>query len=277
MSGRGFAIDVEISIFEPGVVVRMPAVEDSLPAARQVLRALGDTIAAERELIEDAELALTEACANVVEHAYPDSAGTVEVTLLPRDEEMVISVRDFGRGMPAPTDAPREDPGHGLVMIEGIARRVEIRRDGGTEVEMTLGMGEPVLTTVDGAIPGVQPAERVIRRLVAVIAAQADMPVDRTFEALLVAEMVARNGLRRLVGDQAKLRVSRSGAGVELRMGPLEENGARAAVTESEVPAIGSVVDRLSDDVRVEQEVSGDANVEFLVVDIGPRTAAAKA
>ena len=123
MSGRGFAIDVEISIFEPGVVARMPAVEDSLPAARQVLRALGDTIAAEREAIEDAELALTEACANVVEHAYPDSAGTVEVTLSPRDEEMVISVRDFGRGMPAPTDAPREDPGHGLVMIEGIARK----------------------------------------------------------------------------------------------------------------------------------------------------------
>ena len=42
------------------------------------------------------------------------------------------------------------------------------------------------------------------------------------------------------------------------------------------MPAIGSVVERLSDGVRVEQEVSGDADVEYLVIDIGPRTGAAK-
>ena len=121
MSGREFAIDVEINIFEPGVVARMPAVEDSLPAARQVLRALGDTIAAEREAIEDAELALTEACANVVEHAYgPIPRGTVEVTLSPRDEEMrdlrarfrARDARAHRRAARGPRPRARDDRGH---------------------------------------------------------------------------------------------------------------------------------------------------------------------
>lgn len=268
---RAFMAEVEIGIVEPGLRLRVPAIEDSLPVVRQVIRALGDTVAAEPEALEDAELAVTEACANAVEHAYPDSEGIVEITLSPRDADMLVSVRDFGQGMSSPGAPPPGDRGHGLVMIEGIASRVEIRADEGTEVEMTLPIGEPALSTVDGAVPGTQPAERVIRRLVAVVAAQSDMPVDRTLEALLVTEMAARNSLRRLVGDKAKLRITRADSGIEVRVGPLEENGGAAAVKESEVAAIGPVVERLSDGVRTEREHAGDVQVEYLVLRIEPR------
>ncbi len=273
-SDRGFVAEVEIGVFEPGLRLRVPATEDSLPVARQVLRALGNSVAAEGEALEDAELALTEACANAVEHAYPDGEGFVEITLSPRDDEMMVSVRDFGRGMPPGGADPPGGRGHGLVMIEGIARAVEIRGDGGTEVAMTLAMGEPAVHTVDGAVPGVQPAERVIRRLVAVVAAQSDMPMDRTLEALLVSEMAARNSLRRLVGDRARLRVTRSASIVELRLGPLEEHGGAAAVMESDVAAIGPVVERLADDVRIERELVEGVEVEYLVLSIGPRATA---
>ena len=273
-SDRGFVAEVEIGVFEPGLRLRVPATEDSLPVARQVLRALGNSVAAEGEALEDAELALTEACANAVEHAYPDGEGFVEITLSPRDDEMIVSVRDFGRGMPPGGADPPGGRGYGLVMIEGIARAVEIRGDGGTEVAMTLAMGEPAVHTVDGAAPGVQPAERVIRRLVAVVAAQSDMPMDRTLEALLVSEMAARNSLRRLVGDRARLRVTRSASTVELRLGPLEEHGGAAAVMESDVAAIGPVVERLADGVRIERELVEGVEVEYLVLRIGPRARA---
>lgn len=258
-------VEVEIGIVVPGVRLRVPAVQDSLPIVRQALRAFGDTAAVEREALEDAELALTEACANAVEHAYPGGDGIVEVAVTAKDADLVLSVRDFGRGMPS---AARDDPapGYGLVVIDGIAREVVIRGDGGTLIEMTIGMGDPPVATVDGAIPGAQPAERVIRRLVAVLAAQVDMPVDRTIEALLVAEMVARSSLRRLVGDRVRLRMSRTATGLELRVGPLEERGAEAAVKESEVPAIGSVVERLADGVQVEREHLDDVEVEYLVL-----------
>lgn len=262
-------IDVEVGIVEPGVVVRVPAEEDSLPVVRQVLRALGDTVGAEREALEDAELALTEACANAVEHAYPDGEGIVEVRLDSTETDMLVSVKDYGRGMGGDVARrPSSARGYGLVMIDGIARDVRIGGEGGTEIAMTIGMGEPELTTVDGGVPGIQPAERVIRRLVAVLAAQVDMPVDRTLEALLVAEMVARSALRRLVGDRVRLRMSRGAKGLELRVGPLEERGAEAAVKESEVPAIGAIVERLSDGVSVERDTLDGIEVEYLVVRI---------
>lgn len=260
-------IEVEVAIVEPGVLLRVPAVEDSLPVVRQALRALGDTVGAEREALEDAELALTEACANAVEHAYPDGEGIVEVSLESGEHDMVVSVRDFGQGMDAaPGRTGSSGRGYGLVMIESIARKVQVGEEGGTEVTMTIGLGKSPVTTVDGAAPGLQPAERVLRRLVAVLAAQVDMPVDRTLEALLVSEMVARGSLRRIVGDRVRLRLSRGSSAIEMRVGPLEQRGARAAVQESEVPGIGAVVERLADGIEVQRDTLDGLEVEYLVV-----------
>lgn len=260
-------IEMEFNILSPHVHLTVPATEDSIPIARQVLRSLGETVAAEREALEDAELALTEACANAVEHAYAaGEEGKVVVTLEPKADEMRVSVRDFGRGMPDAPPEGGEQRGFGLAMIEGVARQVQIRGGEGTEVAMDFLMGTEDMLAVDGAIPGVEPAERVLRRVVAVVAAQADMPSDRLMEALLVAELVARYGLRYLVGEQVKIRVDRTGQGFALRLGPLEPGGARAVVDESEVPGIGSVVERLVDGVRTETEQVDGAEAEFLVL-----------
>ena len=132
---------------------------------------------------------------------------------------------------------------------------------------MAFPLGTPdAATTVDGSVPGVEPAERVIRRLVAVVAAQADMPSDRLMEALLVAELVARYGLRHLIGERVGIRIEPTGGGFELRVGPLEPGGAEAVVDETDVPGIGSVVEQLSDGVRTEPGEVDGAEAEFLVL-----------
>jgi len=269
-------IEIEFNILSPYVHLTVPATEDSIPVARQVLRSLGETVAADREALEDAELALTEACANAVEHAYAAGEdGKVVVSIEPKAEEMYVSVRDFGRGMAAGESGRDEQRGFGLAMIEGVARQVQIRGGEGTEVVMDFPMGIKEMATVDGAVPGVEPAERVLRRLVAVVAAQADMPSDRLMEGLLVAELVARYGLRYLVGERVKIRVDRFGQGFELRVGPLEPGGAEAVVNESEVPGIGSVVERLADSVRTETEHVDGVEAEFLVLQMAPAASAA--
>ena len=137
-------------------------------------------------------------------------------------------------------------------MIEGIASSLEIDDGDGTDVRMTFPMGRPVAETVDGAVPGVDPAERMLRRLVAVVAAQRDMPSDRLVEALLVAELVARNALRYLIGDRAQVSIGPSNGGFELRVGPLEAGGAEAAVSDSDVPVVGPVIARLADSTDTE-------------------------
>lgn len=236
----------------------MPASQDSLPLVRQALRSLGETVDADLDALEDAELAVTEAMANAVEHAYDGGEGSVRVTLHPHDSTLTVVVSDDGRGMPEdPTR--REGRGFGLSMIDAIAEHVEVRGTDGTDIEMTFAMGRSEMETVDGAVPGTDPTERLLRRLVAVVAAQLDLPSDRVIEALLVAELVARNALRYLTGDTARVSIvsASAAAAFELRVGPLEEGGAQAAVDDSDVPVIGRVIERLTDGTAAERGEDG--------------------
>ncbi len=273
MAGQDDVIDIEIGILRSDVRMELLASEDSLPVVRQALRSIGETVEADEEALEDAELAVTEALANAVEHAYPGERGPVLISFLPGGEEMLVSVRDFGCGMDGSAVSAKETPGYGLSMIEGIARRVDIRDGDGTEIEMAFGLGtvNTDSITVDGAAPGLLPAERILRRVVAVVAAQVDMSVERVMEALLVVELVARHGLRYLVGEHLKIRVIRGEGSFDLRLGPLEERGALRVVKDTDVPVIGSVVQRLTEDVRVEKVQAEGVDCEYLLLRVATR------
>lgn len=255
-------IEIEIGIVRPELTLSVPAEQDSLPLVRQALRSVGEAVDADLDALEDAELAVTEAMANAVEHAYNGDGGIVQVTLDPQGSILTVVVSDGGKGMPEDITR-REGRGFGLSMIEAIAQKVEVRGTDGTDVEMTFAMGHSELDTVDGGAPGIHPTERVLRRLVAVVAAQLDLPSDRVVEALLVAELVARSGLRYLTGDTARVTISPADGGFELRVGPLEKGGAQSAVEDSDVPVVGRVLERL---VTATATESDDAGAELLML-----------
>lgn len=246
-------IDIEIGIVRPELTLHMPADQDTLPLVRQALRSLGETVDADIEALEDAELAVTEACANAIEHAYADGHGDIEVTFSPGESDLKVSVADQGVGIPVEVKDKGAGDGFGLPMIGSIATSVNFADGDGTRIDMAFPLGRPVPETpVDGATPGVDPAERILRRLVAVVAAQRDMTTERVMEGLLLAELVARNSLRYLIGDRVSVHIDLVDQGFELRVGPLEHGGAQAVIDDSEVPVVGSVLERLADDVRVD-------------------------
>jgi serine/threonine-protein kinase RsbW len=255
-------IEIEIGLLSSDLDLTVPATEDSLPIVRQALRSVGETVQADLDALEDAELAVSEALANAVEHAYEGGDGAVRVKVGAQESELLVTVSDDGVGMPEAIRRHSDGRGYGLSMIEGIASKLEIEARDGTDVHMTFPIGRPMAETVDGGVPGVEPTERVLRRVVAVVAAQRDMPSDRLVEALLVAELVARNALRFLSGDQARVSVRGVDTGFELRVGPLEKGGAEAAVAASDVPVVGPVIARLADSTDSE-DING---VEQLVV-----------
>lgn len=84
-------------------------------------------------------LAVTEACANVVRHAYPDDPGVLEVGACLGPGRVVIDVCDAGIG--TGEGRARDEPGAGglgLPLIDMLADRVEITpHDPGTSVRMT--------------------------------------------------------------------------------------------------------------------------------------------
>jgi anti-sigma regulatory factor (Ser/Thr protein kinase) len=257
------AVDVTFGIAGFDVALKVPATEDSLPLIRQALRSLGETVGADPEALEDAELAVTEACANAIEHAYDEGGGDVWVALTPLDSALDVSVTDHGIGIDEFTERADGTRGYGLEMIRSIATSMEFQPGDGTDLRMRFAIGQ---APVDGHRAAAEPAERMLRRLVAIVAAQRDMSTERVVEGLLVAEVVARHALRRLVGDRAHVRLAHRGRGFELAIGPLEVGGADAVVADSEVPVVGSVVARLADEVRAEDDDEG----EFLVLRIDP-------
>ena len=81
-------------------------------------------------------LAVTEACANAVRHAYVerDVPGEVEVRVGRVGAVMTVEVADDGRGMVPRFDGP--GPGIGLALIASLADVVEIRSRHGVVVRM---------------------------------------------------------------------------------------------------------------------------------------------
>jgi anti-sigma regulatory factor (Ser/Thr protein kinase) len=125
---------------EPELELTLPARAESLAIVRDTLRALGGALAIDDQKLADICLAATEACTNVVLHAYPDGAeGPLEVVVFGdrRDQdELMLVVSDCGRGTHEPTRTP--GLGLGLQLITALAESACVSRngDGRTEVEM---------------------------------------------------------------------------------------------------------------------------------------------
>jgi serine/threonine-protein kinase RsbW len=82
----------------------------------------------------DVRLAVSEACANVVAHAYPDDEpGEIVVTAGITSDTLVVTVRDYGCGLPA----RRPPTGIGVTLIHALADAVEaVDADPGVAVRM---------------------------------------------------------------------------------------------------------------------------------------------
>ena len=111
---------------DAGADIRLsiPARAECVPTCRQALAAFGRRQAIDAEIIADLKVALTEACTNVVRHAYADGKGVLEVHLQFADNAVVIEVTDAGRGfaltsLPAPPARPQEG-GYGLSLIQSL-------------------------------------------------------------------------------------------------------------------------------------------------------------
>lgn len=127
----------------PDLELTLPARPENVAVVRHVLGCLADALDIQPETLHDVRLAVSEACANVIVHAYRDTEGLLELTAsaLP-DREIEIVVRDHGLGMGPRADSP--GLGVGLPLIAALSSAVEIGTadDGATEVRMTFALDD---------------------------------------------------------------------------------------------------------------------------------------
>lgn len=120
--------------------VRLPRDARSLPLMRGLMRQALDHLDVAPQTIEEILLALTEACANVVQHAGEFEEYQVDVAIT--DDTCRVSVLDDGQGFDfesaaAPEGSPLE-AGRGLVLMKALVDDLQFVRseDGRHRVEL---------------------------------------------------------------------------------------------------------------------------------------------
>lgn len=132
----------------PDMELALPARAENIAIVRHALGGFGEAFAVPESKLADIRLAVTEACANVVVHAYPSGEeGPMEVLASMCEGELTVLVRDWGAGVRPRSDSP--GLGLGLSLIAALAETVQIGRDEEerTEVRMSFGLEDAMSFT----------------------------------------------------------------------------------------------------------------------------------
>ncbi len=259
----------------PTVRLELESRPQVLTLVRGMLAGVAETLAIEAELLDDLKTAVSEACNNVVLHAYGSATGPMDITVFAGSEVIRIAVTDRGVGMPT-----SEEPGTGigLSVIRALTETVRIDRgpEGGTCIEMEFAavrQGRALLTTpaapvadhgwpasaADEVTLSVSPVSllaSVLGRMARTLAATAHFSLDRFSDVYLVTDALAAHATEAALDGRIDARLCAGDRRLELEVGPF-----RAGASDHlAAPATGtrSPLALLSDELRIERGNPGD-------------------
>jgi hypothetical protein len=99
----------------------------------------------------------------------------------------------------------------------------------------------------------------VLGRVVGMLAARAQCPIDRLDDAMLLTDAVAAHAPGHARDGHVQVVVAADDERLELRVGALDPDGARALLADGELPGVGNVFDRVADEVVAATTPDGEA------------------
>lgn len=91
----------------------------------------------------------------------------------------------------------------------------------------------------------------VLRRVVGMLAARADLPLDRLDDAILVADLIAARAPAHVRDGEVRVQVESGDRSLSLVVGPLRAGGGQALIVDAAVPGVGNVIEQLADETSV--------------------------
>jgi serine/threonine-protein kinase RsbW len=274
----------------PAVHLELDSSPETLTLVRGALGAVAEVLALDPELLDDLKTAVSEACNNVVMHAYEGVAGPLDVFLYVTEDAIEVIVRDRGSGIPltAPTDDRMQ--GVGLPIIRALAQEAEFRRlaDGGTEVRMSFAgqregvplfevPGEPapedgwVHRLSGDAVVSLSPVNflgAVLGRLARALAARARFSLDRFSDVYLITDAIAAHAAHAARGSRIAFGLATHSRRLELTIGPFRPGSGSELREQRPVRDVGSALVLLSDTVEIEPS-DGDEMLRVVMTDGG--------
>ena len=267
----------------PTVRLDLESRPQTLTIVRGMLSGVAEQLAVDPELLDDLKTAVSEACNNVVMHAYGGEPGPMGVRLYVDDDRVRVEVQDEGVGV-APDVIDHAD-GIGLSVVRALTDGVTVTpiSSGGTLVEMEFSAqrgGKPLLraplaaepdsgwcrATGDEVVVSMSPVtllSGVLGRLARTLAATAHFSLDRFSDVYLVTDTIAAHALRAASGMRIDARLAAGERRLELAIGPFTAGASEQLRALRTDPSPSPLV-LLSDEVSVRQD--GDGEVLHVVV-----------
>src|SRR5947209_4218499 len=279
----------------PVVQLQLDSAPETLTLVRGVLGALAELLTLDPELLDDMKTAISEACNNVVLHAYGDDIGPLEVSVSLSPEALVAVIRDQGVGIPEAADPDDGVHGVGVPLIKALTDNVEFLDppEGGTEVRMEFSgrrngsllfaVPEDVApiddwtAQLDGdVVASLSPVGflgPVLGRLARALAARARFSLDRFSDVYLVTDAIAAHAAGAASRSRVGFAIATDARRLQIALGPLRDGSGDALETPSQVREPAAALLALSDRVET-RPVEGGEILQVVMTDEPGRLAA---
>ncbi len=270
---------------EPTVRLELLSEPQTLTLVRGMLSGVGELLAIDPELLDDLKTALSEACNNVMVHAYPEAVGTFEVLLYLAPDCLEAVVRDHGAGIGEARKLPDSTDGIGFPLMRALSEtlHVEALPAGGTEVRMKFMSergGRPLLEPPDrpaadggfdrelagvviASLSPVRLLAGVMGRLARAMAAGARFSLDRFSDIYLVTDAIAAHAATSAAGRRIYFALDAQDRRLEVSAGPFRGgSGSLLSDTESRSFPLGLLTDEL-----IVEPVGDDEILRAAVID----------
>ena len=263
---------IEAAPGKPGLLFSLPAIAENVAIVRHAVGGLAETLGMDPIAVADLKTIVTEACTNVAVHAYDDEVGTLEVDVVADDAGITVAVRDQGSGIRPRPDLEESRLRLGLPLIAALSTNFAISGGigRGTEVVMRMDLASPKTVEPEAlprpaSVPGTAikvSDERIIApvigRVLAVLAARTDFPVDRLTDTMLLADALAANAATGFEDGTVRMVFEDGDGTIDVRVGPMQEGAAEQLRSELELPGLGATLEKLADNVSIDQTPDGE-------------------
>jgi serine/threonine-protein kinase RsbW len=126
--------------------LKLVAEPQNVRQARDEAASCAEALGLSPARVEDLKTIVSEACSNIVRHAYPEDAKErpMEVEMDRTDDELTVTVRDCGTGIRPPTGIRPSSLRLGFILMGSLADFLQLRtgRGRGTELQMKVPIGQ---------------------------------------------------------------------------------------------------------------------------------------
>jgi serine/threonine-protein kinase RsbW len=263
-----------------GFELALPATAENVIVVRQAIAGVAEALGLDSSRVADLKTVVTEACNNVVLHAYEGDAGPLHVTAEPGDDQLVVQVSDEGHGFRPRASEGDASLGIGLPLIAALSDGFEISGGAGQGSRTTIRFGyappearnngRPTTTPTELEIeltPG-ETVKPVLARVIGALAARAEFSVDKLADTVLLGDAVSSSGADDFSGGRVAISIRDRAGALGVRVGPLVQGGGERLMSEMEVPGAGSLRTLATSMEVTEGETPEGESAEFLEFEV---------